>query len=333
MKGRIGLGITISRLIFLPVIFLSVYYIAGMVNATNRIATVDAKVARLGEQIISEIAEMRKAEKNYVLLKDPTSLRKIKEVSQQIIAQIEDGLLLSTSERHRFAEMKEAVKAYMADIETISQSAGPVQNAAALKQFSAGVGNYQKRIDSLLAVAKGSKSQEEIAESIDEISNAAMSFDQFIIESVVASEPSRSRLLGELQAKGSEIAALAETINDNGWKKVEEERARTEILGNRATLLITITLAVTLLLSFAFTWYLPRRVMHPIREVTQALRKASNGNYDVFLRMSGKDELAELVNEFHNLVSHMRCKENNRAPISMGSQPKEPPREQPYTVF
>ena len=73
--------------------------------------------------------------------------------------------------------------------------------------------------------------------------------------------------------------------------------------------------------------------MHPIREVTQALRKASNGNYDVFLRMPGKDELGELVNEFHNLVSHIRYKENSRPQLSISSQTKEPPRDQPYTIF
>ena len=49
IKGRIGLGITISRFIFLPVIFMAIYYIAGMASAINQIATVDAKVARLAE--------------------------------------------------------------------------------------------------------------------------------------------------------------------------------------------------------------------------------------------------------------------------------------------
>ena len=70
------------------------------------------------------------------------------------------------------------------------------------------------------------------------------------------------------------------------------------------------TLVLTLLLSFAFTWYLPRRVLHPIRDVTQALRRASNGNYDVFLRLNARDELGELVNEFHNLVNHMRHRDS-----------------------
>ena len=104
MRGRIGLGITVSRLIFLPVIFLSIYYIAGMVTATNRIATVDAKVGQLAGQIAQEVDEMRKAQKNYVLLNDPISLRKIRESSQKVAMQIEDGLVRSTAERPRFTD-------------------------------------------------------------------------------------------------------------------------------------------------------------------------------------------------------------------------------------
>jgi methyl-accepting chemotaxis protein len=333
MRSRIGLGITISRLIFLPVICLSIYYIAGMVSATNRIATVDAKVGRLASQMVLEVEEMRKAQKNYVLLSDSISLRKIRESSQRILVQTDDGLVLSTSERYRFTEMKELMKSYMASIEEISQSVDPKQDAAALKQFSGGVERYQQRIDSLLAVAKRSKTREEVTQAVDEISNAASSFDEMITEWVIASDPTRSKMLAELQSKGEALSRQARLINENVWKHVEDERARTESVGHQAVLLIGATSVLTFLLSFALTWYLPKRVMHPVREITQALRKASSGNYDVFLQLTAKDELGALVNEFHNLVDHMRCKENSRSQAATIPPPKEPTRELPYTVF
>jgi methyl-accepting chemotaxis protein len=333
MRGRIGLGVTLSRLIFLPVICLSIYYIAGMVTATNRIATVDAKVGVLASQIVLEVEEMRKAQKNYVLLNDPVSLRRIRESSQKIIMQIEDGLVLSTSERDRFTQMKELMKSYMANIEEISQSANPKEDAAAVEQFSGGVESYQKRIDLLLAVAKRSKTREEVTQAIDAISNAAMSFDEMITRWVIDSDPTRSKMLVHLQTMGGVLSQQARLINENGWRRVEEERAHTESIGQRALFLIAVTSVLTFLLSFVLTWYLPKRVLQPIREVTQALRKASTGNYDVFLHLTAKDELGELVNEFHNLVDHMRCRENSRSQIGVVSSSKEPAREVPYTVF
>ena len=114
---------------------------------------------------------------------------------------------------------------------------------------------------------------------------------------------------------------------------MEEERSRAEHLGNRATLLITITLTLTLLLSFAFTWYLPRRVLNPIREITQALRKASRGNYDVFLHLSAKDELGELVNEFHNLVDHMRDRDNQKPQVNLLPPVRAAEQPESFTVF
>ena len=335
MRGRIGLGITVSRLIFLPVIFLSIYYIAGMVTATNRIATVDVKVGQLAGQIAQEVDEMRKAQKNYVLLNDPNSLRKIRESAQRVAMQIEDGLVRSIAERPRFTEMKELLKSYMASIEEISQSANPRENGAALKQFSGGVKSYQNRIDNLVAIAKRSKTHEQVTEAIDEISSASTSFDQVITLWMIASAPERAELLQELHSKGERLSAQALLIHKSGWKSIEDERVLAESLGKRATLLITVTLVLTLLLSFAFTWYLPRRVLHPIRDVTKALRRASNGDYDVFLRLNARDELGELVNEFHNLVNHMRHRDSiSRTQVGMTpSAAKEASREPNYTVF
>jgi hypothetical protein len=107
-----------------------------MVTATNRIAKVDASVGRMADQILSEVGEMRKAEKNFILLKDPTSFRKIKESAQKIISLAEDGLILSPSERSHFSQMREAVGAYMA-LESFSASRYPQQDLTTLKRFSA----------------------------------------------------------------------------------------------------------------------------------------------------------------------------------------------------
>ena len=331
LKGRIGLGITISRLIFLPVIFLAVYYIAGMVNITNQIARVDAKNALLAEQISAEINEMRNNEKSYLLLKDPAELKKIKERAQVIIAHIDDGVDTGSGEKVRFSRLKESVKSYVATIETIAESNGAVSDAAVLNRYTKLVRDHQTRIEWLLRVASRARSKEDITRVVDEISKEAMSFDSFIVQSVLIPEPNRIRQ--ELQSKVEEIDALTRQIREKSWTKVDEERSDAEHLGSRATLLITITLAVTLMLSFAFTWYLPRKVLHPVREITQALRKASNGNYNVFLQLKAKDELGELVSEFHNLVEHVKGLDNHKGQPPLGQPARTQYQQENSIVF
>jgi HAMP domain-containing protein len=317
MKGRIGLGIAASRLIFLPVITLAIYYIANMKDAANRIAYHEVKTARFADQAVQDITEIRKSERDFLLLKDPVHLKEIDDKGQKLLQQIEGGLLennqlIDAGERAKFETFHSQVKHYLNHIQSLTQTIGPSPSIANFPQFPEMVASYQKLVNSMLEAAKSSRSPDEINRSIVVISNPDLSFDRFVIQTLIGSDANRAGLYKELQAQGTQLEFLARQISQTRWKKVESERTKIEELGDRATLLITVTLVLTLVVSFSFTWYLPRRVLNPLRQITQALRSASSGNYDVFLHLSAKDELGEMVNEFHNLIEHMRDQKNGK---------------------
>ncbi len=318
MKGRIGLGIAASRLIFLPVITLAIYYIANMKDAANRIAYYEVKAARFADQAVQDITEIRKSERDFLLLKDPVHLKEIDDKGQKLLHQIENGLLeneplIDAGEKIKFEMFRSEVKKYLNHIQSLSQTIGPSSTIANYPQFPEMVGSYQKLVNSMLEAAKSSRSADEISRSIVEVSNPDLSFDRFVIQTLVGSDANRAGLYKELQSRGAQLELLARQISQTRWKKMELERSKIEELGDRATLLITITLVLTLVVSFTFTWYLPRRVLNPLRQITQALRSASSGNYDVFLHLSAKDELGEMVNEFHNLIEHIRDQKNGKS--------------------
>src|SRR5256885_694416 len=75
LRKRVAYSLAIVRLILVPVIFLSVYYLFGMGRIVDRIVNVDAPAAKLAEQASIEILEARRAARNYVLLQDPEYLR------------------------------------------------------------------------------------------------------------------------------------------------------------------------------------------------------------------------------------------------------------------
>jgi nitrogen fixation/metabolism regulation signal transduction histidine kinase len=202
-----------------------------------------------------------------------------------------------------------------------------------LPQFSLLVNGYQHLVVEMLEAAKKSKIPEDISRTIVEINNT-MPFDRYVIQSTFPAQPQRAHILETMRSKGDTLLEMAKRVSESRWKRVEEEERQIEAVKNNATFLITLTLALTLMMSFLFTWYLPRRVLHPLRQVTQALRKASHGNYDVFLHLSAKDELGELVNEFHNLIEHMRDRENSKAaPPSNGNQDQNSKLFPTFTVF
>src|SRR6267378_8525163 len=75
LRKRVGYSLAIVRLILVPVIFLSVYYLFAMGRIVDRIVNVDAPAAKLAEQASIEMLEARRAARNYVLFQDPEYLR------------------------------------------------------------------------------------------------------------------------------------------------------------------------------------------------------------------------------------------------------------------
>lgn len=67
LRKRVAYSLAIVRLILVPVIFLSVYYLFSMGRIGDRIVNVDAPAAKLAEQASIEMLEARRASRDYVL--------------------------------------------------------------------------------------------------------------------------------------------------------------------------------------------------------------------------------------------------------------------------
>src|SRR6516225_10925864 len=74
LRRRTAFSLAMVRLILAPVIFLAVYYLFRMGWIVDRIVNVDAPASALAQQASIEMLEARRAERNYLLLHDATSL-------------------------------------------------------------------------------------------------------------------------------------------------------------------------------------------------------------------------------------------------------------------
>ena len=71
LRRRVAYSLLVVRLILVPVIFLAVYYLFAMGWIVDRIVNVDAPATTLSEQVSVEMLEARRAERNYLLLRNP----------------------------------------------------------------------------------------------------------------------------------------------------------------------------------------------------------------------------------------------------------------------
>src|SRR5215469_8857194 len=74
LRRRVAYSLVIVRLILVPVIFLAVYYLFAMGRIVDRIVSVDAPATTLSEQVSVAMLEARRAERNYLLLRDTAYL-------------------------------------------------------------------------------------------------------------------------------------------------------------------------------------------------------------------------------------------------------------------
>src|SRR5882724_11362187 len=102
LRKRVGYSLAIVRLILVPVIFLSVYYLFAMGRIVDRIVNVDAPAAKLAEQASIEILEARRAARNYVLLQDPEYLRANQESLMKVKQILSRIGILSLTKRPSF---------------------------------------------------------------------------------------------------------------------------------------------------------------------------------------------------------------------------------------
>lgn len=63
---------------------------------------------------------------------------------------------------------------------------------------------------------------------------------------------------------------------------------------------------VALVLALAMSWWLARRVLQPVAELTEAAEKAAAGNYQQRLEIEGNDEVARLGRALDSLLSDLR---------------------------
>jgi len=86
LKRRVVYSLAIVRIILVPVIFLTIYYLFEIVAIVNHIVNVDAPATKLADQIAVQMLTARRSERNYFLLHDPVYIQE----NQQATGQIKD---------------------------------------------------------------------------------------------------------------------------------------------------------------------------------------------------------------------------------------------------
>ncbi len=301
LRKRVAYSLAIARFILVPVIFLAVYYLFEMGWIVDRIVNVDAPAATLAQQASIETLEARRAERNYLLLHDPTYLAANHESlgkTRQILSQIQD---LQPQDLGETQNALEALSIYEQRFTAAVAAMGqPGQGDA--DRIQAVVRAYEKDLNDLLRGAKV-KRREQL---IDELRNRVGSFDTQIAETVQEGNPSLAPVTAELQSSIQEVLRLLTELETENWHRVENDHREARHLLRQAEWALSIVSAITLLFSIWVSFILPRQVVKPLISLREAVDHAAQGNNAIELDIEGRGEVADLARSVRDLVARLR---------------------------
>ena len=301
LRRRIAVSLAIVRLILVPVIFLSIYYLVKMDRIVDRIVRVNAPMATLAQRASVDFLEARRAERNYFLLHDQAYLQSNRDALLRVRRLLDETRILEPNEHDAIQKIVQNVELYQqqfASAVALMEEPGstPIQRVQDV------VRAYERNLNDLLKRARYEKQ----AQLIEDLRGQVDSFDFEIARTVEAGDPVLRRVTSDLQISSQEVLHILSDLEMRGWARVEDDHERTRHLVYRAEWVLSIVSGLTLLLSVWISFVLPRQVVKPLIELRTAVDHAVSGNYEIEFELQGEGELVNLARSIRNLISHAR---------------------------
>jgi CHASE3 domain sensor protein len=306
LRRRVAYSLAIVRLILVPVILLSIYYLIAMARIVDRIVSVDAPVATMAQQVSIQMLDARRAEKNYILLHTAEDL----EANRQALSRLEQTLAacaeLQPVEKPAVDKIQNQVHSYRERFhEVVGRMGQPVQ--APFVRIGEVVRAYEKDLNELLKRSRGRSH----GELVDELRNRVGSFDAQITATLATEDPSLRQATVDLRTSSDEVLRLAGQLEKRSWERVQHSHEQAGALVRRAEWVLIVVSALTLILSVWVSFTLPRAVVKPLVDLKAAVDHAAAGNYEIEFDVEGEAEVSQLAESVRNLISHVRQKRNH----------------------
>jgi CHASE3 domain sensor protein len=303
LRRRIAYSLALVRLILAPVIFLTVYYLFEMSWIVDRIVNVDAPAAALAQQASIEMLDARRAERNYLLLHNQSSLetnaaalKKTGEILNNIRAlELDDQLAIQKA--------SEAMTLYQQQFAAAVTALGR-PGIGPTDRIQAVVKAYERDLDEVLKRSRHSKREQ----LMDELRKRVGSFDAQISETVQEGNPELQRVTEDLKTSSQVVLDQTSVLESANWSRVQKDHAQARRLIRQAEWATGIVSALTLIISTWVSYILPRQVIKPLLRLKEAIDHAAEENYEIDFEVQGKGEIVDLVESLRHMLAALRAR-------------------------
>jgi methyl-accepting chemotaxis protein len=294
LRRRVAFSLALVRLILVPVLFLSVFYLF-------RTALIVDRIARLAEQSSVAMLEARRAERNYFLLHDATYLKSNADALtrlKELLVRIRD---LDSNDKVDAQQAFKDVATYERQFNSaVTLTESPEHTPVRYLQNV--VRAHEADLNDLLRRGR----HETRVELVEELHGWADSFDAQIAKAVEAGDPALRQITRDLQGSSEKVLHISSDLERASWARIQQDHEEAQSIARRAKWILSVVSGFTLVISIWISFVLPRRTIKPLIDLKEAVDHAAAGNYEIEFDVRGEGEVVDLANSVRNLILHLQ---------------------------
>ncbi len=297
ISGRIAVGMLLASLLVSPVVVLSLFYNSLMNRAIQRTVDVDLELLRIADRITIGFLTARRLEKNFVIFDDSLYLSGGREALDRVIQLCNRGQRIDPSLGADFDSIAAQVRRYQALLDTLGTLPAAQPGAAYLEDWSRLRTRHQLLLDQAFAAEDSARRDSLIAAA------AAVARD---MELPLRGGPAGRLLAARMRTVEDAISARTSAISRLVSDRVAQGRSRVRSLtawSQRNILTMLVVVAIVLAWLIATT---PRRILLPVKRISNALARAEEGDLDFRISVRSNDELGNLARQLNRVFARLR---------------------------
>lgn len=301
IRTRMALAMLTAAALTIPVVLLSLLYLRQMNAAVGRIVNEDIELMHIADRVTLALAEARRDEKNFLLYRDSSYLRQNHAALERIVQLADTGRRLDPSFASGFDRVLDGVVAYRALVDSLIRlpQAEPPERV-----LLPDLQTLRRHHENLLRAAAEAPSPAER----DSILAAAA---RLAPEVTWPGDGGRS-LNDSIASLQAAVASETEAISARARERVRanRDRARTLAAWGQRNIISALLLVLVVLVWLVVT--LPRRAVTPLKRILNALHRMEDGDLDVRVKVSTRDEIGELARGLNRALARLSDFDNRK---------------------
>ncbi|MBN2538118.1 HAMP domain-containing protein [candidate division WOR-3 bacterium] len=301
IRARMALAMLAAAALTIPVVLLSLLYLRRMNAAVGRIVNEDIELMHVADRVTLEFAGARRDEKNFLLYRDSIYLRQNHAALERIVQLADTGRRLDPSFASGFDRVLAGVAAYRALVDSL---VGLPQGEPPERLLLPDLQTLRRHHESLLRAAAESPAPAER----DSLIAAAARLAPDIIWPAGGGRSLNDSIVSLQAAIENETEAISGRARDR--VRGNRDRARTLAAWGQRNIISALLLVLVVLVWLVVT--LPRRAVTPIKRILNALQRVENGDLDVRVKVSTRDEIGELARGLNRALARLSDFDNRK---------------------